>query len=103
MSRKFEPFDERIIRKEFWELNTQDFLDLTEAMKNYQLETGVGYTIDNYGEVLMIKGSRQGRGLFFTMVEGRVVLLLVYKKESQKAPKRVIDIAVSRKKEFLSK
>lgn len=33
MTRKFEPFDERVIRRELWDLNTDDFLDLTEAMK----------------------------------------------------------------------
>lgn len=103
MSRKFEAFDERVIRKEFWDLNTQDFLDLTEAMKNYQHNTGVGYSIDNYGEVLMIKGSKQGRGLFFALVEDRLILLLVYKKETQKVPKRMIDVAVARKREFLNR
>jgi phage-related protein len=49
----------------------------------------------------MIKGRGQGRGRFFSNIEDQVVLLLVYKKESQKAPKRLIDLAKARRDEYL--
>lgn len=66
------------------------------------MNTGVGYSIDSYGEVQMIKGSKQGRGLFFAVVEDRLILLLAYKKETQKAPRRLIELAVERKKKFMN-
>lgn len=50
----------------------------------------------------MIKGSKQGRGLFFAVVEDRLILLLAYKKETQKAPRRLIELAVERKKKFMN-
>ena len=101
MPRKFAPYDPRVIKRELSELSSDDFRDLTFAMKNYQEETGIGYTVSDYGEVLMIKGRRQGRGLFFAPIEDRFILLKVYKKESRKAPKHIIEAAIARKRKFL--
>lgn len=101
MVRKFVPFDEGIIKRELRDLPTEDFLDLTQAMKLYQQDAEIGYTIDNYGDVMMIKGKKQGRGLFFAHFGDRLVLLKVYKKETQKVPRAVIESAISRKRTYM--
>ena len=78
-------------------------------MELYQADKNVGYTVKNYGEDLtMIKGHGQGRCLWFAKdtekINGRVierlVVLLVYKKESQEAPKRVLRTARERLEKY---
>lgn len=108
MVRKFRPFDAETINAEFMSLPAADASDLATAMKAYQEDLGAGYRIDHYGEGLaMIKGTKQGRGLFFTaetevMKDGEtrvwLVLLKVYKKESQKADKQAVATARQRMK-----
>lgn len=102
---KFKAFNGRTINDELLDLPQADFLDLCRAMELYQANKNVGYTVKNYGDdLMMIKGSGQGRCLWFareteivngTEVESLIVLL-VYKKESQEAPKRVLDTARER-------
>lgn len=89
---------------EFRDLPTRDYHRLTLAMREYARETRSGYVVKSYGEgLMMLKDASQGQGraLFFTIRrdEGgaeRLTLLLVYKKESQEAPKRVLDTARQR-------
>ena len=75
------------------------------AMFNYRIGAGIGYEVRSYGEgLMMVKDASHGAGrcLFFTVgvMEGEETLtaLLVYKKESQEAPARVIDTACRRMK-----
>lgn len=82
-------------------------MELFEAMKLYRLDVGIGYTIKNYGDgLLMIKPKDgQGRCLFFTEIEldGQIelVALLSYKKESQKLPEQHKRIALQRRETYL--
>ena len=76
---------------------------LSEAMLAYRLDTRVGYVVKGYGDgLMMVKDDSHGAGrcLFFTVREEAgvdvLVALLVYKKESEEAPKRVIDAARKR-------
>lgn len=95
-----------IINKEFSALPRESFKDLTFAMDNYQRDNGVAYRHEHYGEGLEMLAGGQGRCLFFTReaitdaVTGerveRLIALLVYKKEGQKAPKHVLQTARDR-------
>ena len=102
MRRKFEPFDAETIKREFLALPSEDASSLKFAMESYQWDLGTGYVVKNYGQGLyMIKDSSHGQGrcLFFRTVAGqpeRLVALLIYKKESQEAPARVIETARKR-------
>jgi len=103
MKRKFEPFDAEKINKEFWDLPSQDRAALMEAMSLYQQNSGIGYQVKNYGkglEMITDSGSAQGRCLFFTRTPERFIALLVYKKESQKLPKRIESTARERLNEY---
>lgn len=104
VKRKFEPFDALVINREFMALPTVDAAELKFAMQNYQDDLGVGYTVRNYGDgLLMLKPSSrsQGRCLFFyrEVVDGveRLVALLIYKKESQEVPVRILKAARERR------
>lgn len=75
--------------------------DLKWAMENYQRMRDANYTVKNYGDdLLVIKGREQGRCLFFSpeVVDGeeRLIVLLIYKKESQEVPERVLKTARAR-------
>lgn len=97
------------INREFLSLSDHDAATLKTAMKNYQLDTGVGYTVRNYGEGLwMLKdsGRAQGRCLFFQRQvvadKERLVAVLVYKKESQEIPARILRTAKERMRQWLN-
>ena len=102
MRRKFEPFDAETIKREFLALPGEDASSLKFAMESYQWDLGTGYVAKNYGlGLFMIKDSSHGQGrcLFFRIVVGqpeRLIALLIYKKESQEAPARVIETARKR-------
>lgn len=103
MSKKFVPFDADVIRKELLSLPVEDHKSLTLAMASYQKDLDSGYRISNYGDGLKMitdSGHGQGRGLFFAETEEGLILLLVYKKETQRAPKSVIETARGRKKRY---
>lgn len=100
----------QVINKELAALPTQDFLALTDAMKGYQLDSGVGYRVENYGNDLWMitdSGSGQGRGLFFAIERTEemevLVVLRVYKKESRKAPPQEITLAQTRSEAYRRK
>lgn len=103
--RKFRAFDQTIINRELADLSRDDFADLRLAMHRYQLGIELGYTVKAYeGGLMMIKGSRQGRCLWFhegDFEDGVRILtaLLVYKKESQEVPERVLRTAKARMKQ----
>lgn len=112
MKRKFEPFDAETIKKEFFAVPEPDASNLKAAMSLYQRDAGIGYEIKNYGEgLMMLKATNrsQGRNLFFvseTTVDAetgeqteRLIVVLIYKKESQEAPARIIETARRRMKE----
>jgi phage-related protein len=103
VKRKWRPFDERIIRTEFRKLASNDWFRLTAAMRAYAKDLGIGYEVKSYGGgLMMVKDSgAQGRCLFFTVrkdYDGSETLtaLLIYKKESQEAPERIIELAKKR-------
>ncbi|MFM9873735.1 MAG: type II toxin-antitoxin system RelE/ParE family toxin [Fimbriimonadaceae bacterium] len=105
MRRKFEPFDKKIIRREILSLSSQDHKRLTVAMKAYQLDLGVGYKLKNYGnqiEMLTDSGDGQGRCIFFTRSPERLIVLLIYKKESQKIPASILEITRARLRRFIT-
>ena len=102
MVRKFEAFDQATINEEFLALTRADFRDLTHAMAQFQRGEESGYIIKNYGDdLMMIKGNRQGRCLWFTtgrVEDGIQILtaLLVYKKETMRVPDRIFQTARER-------
>ncbi len=100
--RKFEAFDQATINEEFLALPRADFRDLTHAMAQFQRGEESGYILKNYGDdLMMIKGNRQGRCLWFTtnrVEDGMQILtaLLVYKKETMRVPDRILQTARER-------
>ena len=101
MKRQFAPFDDTVIRKEFLDLPRESAKDLKWAMENYQSGRDANYTVKNYGgDLLMLKGRGQGRCLFCgrEVVDDyeRLIVLLIYKKESKEVPERVLKTARER-------
>ena len=86
---------------EFLDLPRESARDLKWATENYQSGRDANFTVKNYGkDLLMIKGSGQGRCLFFgrEVVDDVELLIarLIYKKESQEVPKRILTTARDR-------
>jgi phage-related protein len=102
MERRWTSFNKAVTDKEFKSLPVDDRIGLFEAMKLYRKEAGKSYVIKGYGDGLsMIKPKDgQGRCLFFCVIElegtQKLVALLAYKKEGQKAPARLIKLARER-------
>lgn len=108
MRREFIPFDEDTIRKEFGDLPESDRAKLVSLLGHYQ-GSGLGNPspakIDDYGEGLYrlrhIKPAYQGRLNYFAVDRQagfeRLMILKVYKKESQKTPASVVETALRRK------
>ena len=102
MIRKFRAFDPDVINRELASLPQNDFVDLRLAMHRYQEGLEVGYTVKDYGDgLMMIKGGRQGRCLWFHEGEAEnglriLIALLIYKKESQEVPDRILRTARAR-------
>ena len=106
MARRWRAFDVEAINREFAALPLEDHLCLQQTMLAYRSGEGEGYVVRNYGEgLMMVKDAAQGQGrcLFFSvhLERGTEILtaLLVYKKESQEAPQRVLDTARRRLRE----
>jgi phage-related protein len=110
--REFVPFDENIIRKEIDALPAKDADKLAALMLHYQgCSPGnpLPAQVDSYGDGLFrlrhFKPIYQGRLLYFVVDRSlgyeRLVIVLVYKKEGQKTPANIIDIARRRKQEWL--
>jgi|GEM_PF-1710799 len=102
VGRKFIAYDAETINEELLSLSKADFLDLTLAMEYFQNASEAKYTVKNYDDgLMMIKGNRQGRCLWFfkgETVDGIEILIvvLVYKKETQRVPSKVLETARSR-------
>ena len=81
-------------------MSVDDRIGLFEAMKLYRIGASTGYVLKSYGNrLLMIKPKNgQGRCLFFCLNEKagkqELVALLAYKKEGQKLPQRVKNLAM---------
>ena len=98
MPRRWTSFDRQVTNAEFAALPREDRKSLTYAMWLYGQEQEGGYVVSSYGKGLMMikaKNKSQGRCLFFSVTEdsdGQVLtVLLVYKKESQEVPARVLE------------
>ena len=114
MRRDFVPFDEEIIQKEFDALPATDAAKLGMLMDHYET-VGLGnpapVQIDDYGDGLFrlrhIKSAYQGRLIYFTVDRSagyeRLVILTVYKKQSQKTPANLIETAKRRKQQWEDK
>lgn len=101
--RRWRAFDSETINRELSALPKEDFLHLTQAMLAFRKAQGSGYVVKNYGDgLLMLKDDSKGQGrcLFFSIRkqgdEEVLTALVVYKKESQEAPARVIKKARQR-------
>jgi len=114
MMREFVPFHEDTIRKELDELPPKDAAKLASLMDHYE-QCGLGNPspaqVDDYGNGLYrlrhIKPAYQGRLLFFASDCSagfeRLVMLVVYKKQGQKAPQHILETAKRRKKQWEDK
>lgn len=103
MIRRWRAFDPETINREMRALPYEDLSRLRYAMYHYSLDSGAHYRVESYGDGLMMvtdSARGQGRCLFFSVrQEGGmevVTALLVYKKESPKAPQRILDAARQR-------
>ena len=111
MRREFIPFDEEIVQKELDALPASDAAKLGMLMDHYET-VGLGnpspVQIDDYGDGLYrlrhIKPAYQGRLIYFSVDREagfeRLVILTVYKKQSQKVPTSVIETAKRRKQQW---
>ena len=111
MRREIIPFDEETILRELKMLPDSDRAKLEALIEHYEM-MGFGNPspapIDDYGDGLYrlrhIKPAYQGRLIFFAVdsVAGfeRLVILMVYKKQSQKVPANVLETAKRRKKQW---
>jgi len=104
--RRWTSFDQTVTNKELSELPREDRLALYDAMESYRDDEG-GYRLSKYGDgiwMLTDAGRGQGRCLFFKVIqlkdEERLVALLFYKKETPKAPDRIVDTARSRMRRY---
>jgi len=111
MRREFVPFHEGTIRKELDELPSKDAAKLASLMSHYEqcgLSNPSPAQIDDYGDGLYrlrhIKPAYQGRLLFFasdrTAGFERLVILMAYKKQGQRAPQHIVETAKKRKKQW---
>ena len=111
MRREFVPFSEEVILREFRALPENDRAKLYALIEHYET-VGLGnpspVQIDDYGDGIFrlrhIKPAYQGRLIFFTVDKvknfERIVILLVYKKETQKTPKSILETARNRRKQW---
>jgi phage-related protein len=109
--REFIPFDEETILGELRTLTVGDRAKLQSLIEHYEM-VGFGNPspaqVDDYGDGLFrlrhIKPAYQGRLIYFAIdrTKGfeRLVILTVYKKQSQKTPSNVIETAMRRKKQW---
>ena len=100
---RFKPFNEKKIGKEFADLPVGASAHLIRAMKALEDGEEKGWKTKDYGDGIQMitdSGSGQGRCLFFESEPGTAVILLVYKKESQKVPLRILKTAATRKKQY---
>lgn len=114
MRREWVFFDQGVIRAELDDLPAKDASKLTSLMEHYRT-VGQGnpspVMIDDYGNGLYrlrhIKSAYQGRLIFFAVDRAagfeRLVVLTVYKKQSQGVPQNVLDRARSRRTQFEAK
>ncbi|MBI1756640.1 MAG: hypothetical protein HYR64_05985 [Fimbriimonas ginsengisoli] len=101
MHRRWTSFNTATTVKEALAIPTRDRQRLFEAMAAYRNDLGAGYRIENYGSGLWMitdSGRGQGRCVFFKRLEIAdgveiLVALLFYKKESRKAPARILNTA----------
>ena len=108
MIREFSFFDEATIVAELNDLPTRDRAKLVAVMEHYE-QVGLGdpapAKIDGYGDGLFrirhASAAYQGRALFCVALAGpsrqELVVLTVYKKESDAMPKAVLKRALQRK------
>lgn len=109
--RDFVPFDEETILRELRTLPNGDRAKLEALIEHYET-VGLGNPapaqVDDYGDGLYrlrhVKPAYQGRLIFFAVdrMKGfeRLIILTVYKKESQKMPTGIIETARRRKKQW---
>lgn len=72
-------------------------------MKLFQTDADIGFRHKVYGdgiEMITDSGTGAGRCLFFFRDADAMVVLTVYKKESQSVPSRLLKLAQERKKRY---
>ena len=111
MRREWVFWNQDTIDGEFDDLPARDASKLAGLMHLYR-DAGFGNPypaqVDDYGDGIYrlrhVKSAYSGRLLFFAVFRGhgveRLVVLTVYKKESQVTPKRVLERAKSRMAEY---
>ena len=111
MGREFVPFDEAVIEKEFEALERASVVDLAKldfCMKRYEEVSPkenpspafIQTFADGFLELRHIKGDYKGRLLFYPATSPKetedLVMLVVFRKQTQKTPAAVIELAVKR-------
>src|SRR5947209_1503191 len=104
MVRKFIPFEPATITEEFRRLDSPHRAKLMYAMERFQesfIKVAPAAIKSGYPQgILEIRhqeGVYKGRALFFERTSEQLIVLIVYRKESNKTPKRFIGLALNRK------
>ena len=118
MAREFVPFDEEVIEKELDALERASISDLAKldfCIRRYEQvsakENPSPALIETFDEGFLelrhIKGNYKGRLLFYMpkLPKGteKLVMLVVFRKETQKTPPAMIDLAEKRMRADLAK
>jgi phage-related protein len=104
VKRKWTSFHTPTTDREALAIPESDRIRLFEAMGAFRHNLGAGYRVESYGDGLWMitdGGRGQGRCLFFKRFTNAVgvetlVAVLFYKKESGKAPDRIVKVARKR-------
>ena len=109
MQRIWEAWNQKRYEKELAALPLEDHKALVLAMEAYRQFRESGFTHKHYPkgvEMVTDAGNWQGRCLFFSLgLFGEVeilVVVLVYKKETQELPTQILRLAQDRKRDYLN-
>ncbi len=111
MNREWIFYNRKVIQAELDGIPAKDAAKLTSLMEHYRtagLSNPAPALIDDYGggikRLRHVKPAYQGRLIFFivdrTAGFERLVVLTVYKKQSQDVPQNILDRAKARKAEY---
>jgi phage-related protein len=105
MARKFKPFDRDAIVEELETIDSSGRGKLFWLMTKYARGEAAPYMIrqfsEGFSEIRHQDAQYQGRAMFFE--HGDLIILVAFRKESQKKPKRLIELARKRMNDYKKK
>jgi phage-related protein len=105
MARKFKPFDRDTIVEELEKIDSTGRGKLFWLMAKYAKGEDAPYKIrkfdEGFSEIRHQDAKYQGRVLFFEV--GDLIILVAFRKETQKTPRRLIELASQRMNDYKKK